>query len=327
MSLIKIRKEWELKEKLVTPEHIYLNRRSFLKSMGIFTAGAWGLMNGFITGRSNAASAITELHDTIPAVAGVYPAPRNPKYKVDRPLTDELTAASHNNFYEFTTTKSKVWTLTDKFKTKPWQIEITGHIKNKMTLDIDDLLKKLPIEERIYRFRCVEAWSMVVPWSGIPFKKLIELVEPTEKAKYIRMVTFNRPKEAPGMRSQPWYPWPYFEGLSMAEAMNELTMLVTGIYGHELPKQHGAPIRLVVPWKYGFKNIKSIVKIEFIEKQPSTFWNKLVPDEYDFTANVDPTVPHPRWSQATERDIGSGNRIPTLPFNGYEKFVGHLYKN
>ena len=191
--------------------------------------------------------------------------------------------------------------------------------------DLDDLVRRMPLEERLYRFRCVEAWAMAVPWTGFPMKALINEVQPKSSARYVRMVTFQRPEQAPGQKSQPWYPWPYFEALTMEEAMNELTLLGTGIYGHALPKQHGAPIRLVAPWKYGFKSIKSIVSIEFTDKQPPTFWNKLAPSEYDFWANVNPNVPHPRWSQATERLISTGERVPSQLYNGYGEYVAHLY--
>ena len=184
----------------------------------------------------------------------------------------------------------------------------------------------MPFEERVYRHRNVEAWSMVVPWTGFPLTALIDKVEPTSKAKFIRFVTFNKPDQAIGQKTQSWYPWPYYEALTMEEATNELTMLVTGIYGHAMPTQHGAPIRLVTPWKYGYKSIKSIVKIEFVRKQPATFWTTVAPSEYGFTSNVNPKIPHPRWAQATERDINTGERIPTRPYNGYEDYVGHLYK-
>ena len=260
------------------------------------------------------------------ASANLYPAVRNDAYPVYLPMTEEAVAAHYNNFYEFSAIKEKVHELVDDFVTEPWTIEITGHCARPGTYDVADLVKKFGLEERVYRLRCVEAWAMVVPWTGFPLNKLIEMVEPTAKAKHVRMFTVNRPDQAPGQKKQSWYPWPYFEGLTLEEARNELTMMVTGIYGHPLPKQHGAPIRLVVPWKYGYKSIKSVVKIELTSRRPDTFWETLAPREYDFWANVNPAVSHPRWSQATEQMIGSGKRVQTLKYNGYRKQVGHLYK-
>jgi len=197
-------------------------------------------------------------------------------------------------------------------------------VEKPMQIGVDDLLAKMPLEERLYRHRCVEAWSMAVPWSGFPMKALVDFAKPTSGAKYVHMRTFQMPKEAPGQR-QFWYPWPYVEGLTIAEATNELAFMVTGLYGKPLPKQNGAPLRLVAPWKYGFKNVKSIVSIDFTDKRPVTFWEKLQSSEYGFWANVNPEVPHPRWSQATEKPLGSDARIPTLLYNGYAEFVAGLY--
>lgn len=318
--LIKVPKGWEIPENRVTPESDYVSRRKFIKDVGLAGAGALTFINGcaWATGKG----VEEQLKE---AQAQKIDAPSNENFIVDAELTDEVVAASYNNFYEFTTTKDRVWKLVDKFQTRPWEIEITGQVENPMTVDIGDLVKKMPLEERIYRFRCVEAWAMVVPWIGFPMKELINLAQPKSSAKYVKMLTFLRPNEAP-QQKQGRLPWPYFEGLTVEEAMNELTLLVTGIYGHVLPKQHGAPIRLIVPWKYGFKSIKSIVSIEFTNRKPRTFWNTLAPREYDFWANVNPTVPHPRWSQATERMIGTGERRPTDMFNGYQSYVTHLYK-
>jgi sulfoxide reductase catalytic subunit YedY len=257
--------------------------------------------------------------------ARLYPAKRNEKYLLDRPPTDEAIAARYNNFYEFSFNKQRVSRLVEPFKTRPWQIEVTGLVKKPQTFEIDDLVRRMPLEERLYRHRCVEAWSMAVPWTGFPVKAFIDLVEPQSSAKFLRMVTFNKPNEAVGMLDDS-YPWPYFEGLTMAEATNELAFFVTGIYGHELTKQHGAPLRLATPWKYGYKSIKSIVRVEFLEQQPPTFWSTLVPHEYEFVANVDPAVPHPCWSQASERVLGTEERVPTLPYNGYADFVVSMYK-
>ncbi|RMF60446.1 MAG: protein-methionine-sulfoxide reductase catalytic subunit MsrP [Calditrichaeota bacterium] len=326
MALIKIPKGWELPEREVTPEDVYINRRRFLKTMGFSGLGAWGLLMGCLNKSSEAQPQVSDdVRRTIPKPAPPYLAPRNPKYTVDRPITTEEVAASYNNFYEFTTDKARVWRLAEKFETRPWEIEVTGHVHKKRTFDVDDLVRMFDLEERVYRFRCVEAWSMVVPWVGFPLKKLIDEVQPTSEAKYVRFVSFLRPEQAYGQKTERWYPWPYYEGLTMREATNELTLMVTGIYGHALPNQHGAPVRIITPWKYGYKSIKSIVRIEFVSKQPPTFWNDLVPHEYDFTSNVNPNVPHPRWSQASERVVDTNQRIPTLIYNGYAEYVAHLY--
>lgn len=319
MAFIHIKKDWALSERLATPENVYMNRRYFMKAMGLVGAGA---LIGATSGCEAAEDFVVEVPESMP---GLYPAKRNAKYTVDRALTPEKIAAQYNNFYEFTTDKARVHKLTGKFEIHPWQIEIAGEVEKPGVYDLDDLLKKMPLEERVYRFRCVEAWAMTVPWTGFPLKALIDQVQPKSGAKFLRMFTFNRPEQAPGIKGQSWYPWPYFEGLTMAEATNELTLLATGIYGHALPKQHGAPIRLVTPWKYGYKSIKSIVKIEFVKRQPPTFWNKLAPDEYDFYANVNPKVPHPRWPQASERLIDTGERVPTHMYNGYGDFVAQMY--
>ena len=213
----------------------------------------------------------------------------------------------------------------EKFRSTPLgESKYPALVEKPMTLDVDDLIKQMPLEERIYRFRCVEAWAMVVPWIGFPMKALLDKVQPKTDAKYVRMLTFLDPEMAPRQNSSR-LPWPYFEGLTLAEAMNDLTILTVGIYGHILPPQHGAPIRLIVPWKYGFKSIKSIVSIELTNQKPRTFWNTLAPGEYDFDANVNPNVPHPRWSQASERMIGTGERLPTMIYNGYGSSVAHLY--
>ncbi len=324
MPYIRVPKGWEMPERLTTPEDIYMNRRKFLKAMGF--AGA-----GLVVGCAGERPADGKEAGGRPparaskAPAGIYPAERNPAYTLNRALTDEAVAARYNNFYEFSHIKDRVWRLVDRFETRPWTVEVKGLVEAPRVYDVDDLLRRMPLEERLYRFRCVEAWAMAVPWTGFPFKSLIDEVQPRPSAKYVRMVTFLRPNQAPGQVEQHWYPWPYYEGLTIEEAMNELTLLVTGIYGHELPKQHGAPIRLIVPWKYGYKSIKSIVSIEFTDRRPPTFWNDAVPREYDFWSNVNPGVPHPRWSQATERLIDTGKRVPTQIYNGYADDVAHLY--
>jgi len=237
-------------------------------------------------------------------------------------LFDDIT--HYNNFYEFSTDKESVNPLSQNFKTSPWTVEVYGLVNKPKTYGIEDLLKNFTQEERIYRLRCVEAWSMVIPWNGFPLSKLLKEVEPTSDAKYVRFETVYRPEEMPGLGS-PFYVWPYQEGLRLDEAMNDLTILATGLYGQRMPNPDGAPIRLVVPWKYGFKSIKSIVKIELVSEQPTTLWSTASPDEYGFYSNVNPNRPHPRWSQATERRIGEFSRRPTLMFNGYAEQVAHLY--
>ncbi|MBI1954990.1 MAG: protein-methionine-sulfoxide reductase catalytic subunit MsrP [Acidobacteria bacterium] len=309
MSYIKIPKAWEIPEREATPEHIYLNRRKFLATMGVA-----------------AASQIFPRHLQA-ADNSLYPAKRNPRFQLDRPITDEKMVTRYNNFCEFSTEKEEVWQLVDRFKTEPWTIQVTGLVENSQTLDVSKLIRQIPLEERLYRHRCIEAWAMAVPWTGFPLKALIDRVQPKAEARYVRFVSFFRPEEAPGQKKQTSYPWPYYDTLTMAEAMNELTFLATGLYGHEIPKQNGAPTRLVVPWKYGFKSVKSIVSIEFLDSFPPkhlTFWHDVVPHNYDFAANVDPKAPHPRWSQATEKLIGTWQVRPTVLYNGYGEFVAYL---
>jgi len=259
----------------------------------------------------------------------LYPAETHPDFTeaaVERPITPPDRTLAYNNFYEFRTQKEKVWKLVERFDTRPWDVEVTGLVENGGTFGLEDLIREMPLEERVYRFRCVEAWAATVPWTGFPFRALVDKVQPTNEAKYVRLVTVMRPYQMVGIEEQPWYPWPYHEGLTIEEARNELAMLVTGVYGKPLPKQNGAPIRLITPWKFGFKNIKSIVEIEFTDEQPSTLWSEVSPDEYGFWANINPEVPHPRWSQASERLITTGERVPTRLFNGYEKWVAGLYE-
>ena len=320
MAYIKIPKGWEIPENQVTPESDYMNRRKFIKDLGIAGAGALSLF-----GTNAYAQADTVAKQLAPYQALPLEAEKNADYTVTRQMTDEIVAATYNNFYEFTSSKSTVWKRVERFKTRPWELKISGLVEKPMTLDVDELIKQMPLEERIYRFRCVETWAMVVPWIGFPMKALLEKVQPKASAKYVRMVTFLDPDIATQQRDRRM-PWPYFEGLTLAEAMNDLTLLVVGIYGHILPPQHGAPIRLIVPWKYGFKSIKSIVSIELTNRKPRNFWNVLLPGEYGFEANVNPNVPHPRWSQASEWMIGTRERHPTVIYNGYGESVARLYK-
>lgn len=332
MVMTKRLRGWEIPESEATPESAYLNRRRFLQ-------GAAGLAMGSMLGAAPAYADHSNETDPLitgkqehPPAADLYPATQNLLFKLDRPVTDERVAATFNNFYEFSgTSKTTIWKLVEHFKTHPWTIKVGGLVKQHTTYDIDNLVRKMPLEERLYRLRCVEAWAMAVPWTGFPMKAFIDLVQPLSSAKFVKMTTFMDPDNAPGQKPRfglfPSGPWPYTEALTMEEATNELTMLVTGIYGHPLPKQHGAPIRLITPWKYGFKSIKSIVSIEFVKDQPSTFWNTSIPHEYGLVANVNPAIPHRRWSQSSERIIGTDKeRRPTMLYNGYEKWVGHLYE-
>jgi sulfoxide reductase catalytic subunit YedY len=307
------RRGWEIPERLATPEHLLFNRRALLAATG---AAALSL-----SPKMALAQRIGDLPDP---TKDLYPASRNEKYTLDRPVTDEKINTNYNNFYEFGSTKS-VTKAAQALKLRPWTVKIDGMVEAPQQIGIDDLIRKMPLEERLYRHRCVEAWSMAIPWSGFPFAKLVELAKPLSSAKYVRMETFLDPSVAPAQK-QSWYPWPYVEGLTMAEATNELAFLVTGAYGKPVSKVQGAPLRLAVPWKYGFKSIKSIVRFNFTDQRPKSYWEALQASEYGFWANVNPQVPHPRWSQATEELIGRNERRPTLLFNGYAEYVGDLYK-
>lgn len=306
--LIKTRKSWEVSEAQATPEHLFLNRRSLL-------AGA-GAIGGALALPSLAGAAEDP-------TAGLYPAPRNEAFKLDRALTPEKVNANYNNFYEFGMSKN-VADATAALKTRPWSVKIDGLCNAPQEIAIDDLIKRMQIEERLYRHRCVEAWSMTIPWTGFPLSKIVALADPKPEAKYLRFETFKDAKMAPGQR-QVWYPWPYVEGVTLAEAKNDLAFMVTGAYGKPLLNQFGAPVRLALPWKYGFKSIKSIVRISFVAEQPKSYWEQLQASEYGFWANVNPAVPHPRWSQATEEVIGTGSRVPTQLYNGYAEQVAGLY--
>jgi sulfoxide reductase catalytic subunit YedY len=317
MNIIR-RRGWELPESCATPEHVFLNRRSFMAAAA--SAAGIGLSPELAL-----AQRVSDLGNLPDPTRDLYPAKRNEKYVLDRPLTDENANANYNNFFEFGSSKT-IAKAAQALKTRPWTIKIDGMVEKPFEIGIDDLIRKVGIEERLYRMRCVEAWSMTIPWSGFPMAKLVEMAKPLGSAKYVRMETFLDKSIAPGQR-QSWYPWPYIEGLTMAEATNELTLLVTGTYGKPAPKQHGAPLRLAVPWKYGFKSIKSIVRFSFTDKQPMGYWEELQSAEYGFWANVNPEVSHPRWSQASEEILGSGGeRKPTLLFNGYGEYVAGLYK-
>jgi sulfoxide reductase catalytic subunit YedY len=308
------RRPWHLPERLATPEALFLDRRRFV-------AGAAALALSPATIPVTAfAQRIADLPDPS---ASLYPFKRNEKYPLDRSITNESINLAYNNFFEFGSSKS-IAGAAQALKLRPWTVTLDGMVEKPQTFGIDELLARMPLEERLYRHRCVEAWSMAIPWSGFALAELVKLARPLSSAKYLRMETFHDKAVASGQR-QTWYPWPYVEGLTMAEATNELALLVTGAYGKPVSKQMGAPLRLAVPWKYGFKSIKSIVRFTFTDKQPKGFWELLLAAEYGFWANVNPDVPHPRWSQATEEDIGTGERRPTLKFNGYGEYVAGLY--
>lgn len=318
---VHIKKKWAISDNLATPESAYMQRREFLKGTALTTLATMGVLYG--CGPSSAPNVLSEIKWT-ELDKSIYPAKRNLTYELDRPITAEKIASTYNNFYEFGAEKIDPVHYAHKLNQRPWTVQVSGLVNKPMTFDIDDLLKSMPIEERVLRLRCVEAWAMAVPWTGFALSELLKRVEPKLEATHVRFETFYEPFTAHGQLAF-WEPWPYVEGLTIKEAMNELAFLATGIYGHPIPKQHGAPIRLVVPWKYGFKNIKSIVKIELVNYRPATFWNTLQGLEYDFTANVNPKIPHPRWPQTREKMIGSGDIHPTLLYNGYGDFVSYLY--
>ena len=292
------RRAWDLRDSDATPEHLVLGRRKLMAAAG---------MAGLI----------------LPAAARAQGAPRNAKYDPGREVTAERDATTYNNYYEFGTDKS-ISRAAQRLPVQPWTITIDGLVDAPKTIAFDDLMQKVSLEERIYRHRCVEGWAMTVPWTGFPLRDLVKIAAPTSAAKYVVMTTLADPKTMPGLRSSQ-FEWPYVEGVTMAEANNDLAFLATGMYGKTIPKQDGAPIRLVLPWKYGFKSVKSIVRVSFTDKQPTTFWEGIQPEEYGFWANVNPAVPHPRWSQATERLLGSDQRVPTQIYNGYGEQVASLY--
>jgi methionine sulfoxide reductase catalytic subunit len=310
------RRGWEIPEHLATPEPAFLNRRGFL-------GAAIGAAAVAAVPELASAQRMTDLPDP---TKDLYPLKRNEKFSLDRPITDEAVNIAYNNFYEFGSSKT-IAKAAQALKLRPWTVKLDGMVEKPQEIGLDDLIRRMPLEERLYRHRCVEAWSMAIPWSGFPLVKLVELARPLSSAKYLRMETFLDASVASGQR-QTWYPWPYVEGLTMAEATNELAFLVTGAYGKPVAKQMGAPLRLAVPWKYGFKSIKSITRFIFTDQRPKSFWEALQASEYGFWANVNPEVAHPRWSQATEELIGrNGERRPTLLFNGYGDYVAHLYKD
>lgn len=304
------RKGWEIPERLATPEHLFLNRRTLMT--GAAAIGPSAMLPSLALAQPKDPS------------AGLYPAPRNELYKLDRALTEESVTSRYNNFFEFGSTKF-IADAAQKLPIRPWTVKIDGLVEKPRDVDIDTLFKAMKLEERLYRLRCVEGWSMTIPWTGFPMRNLLDFARPLSGAKYVRMETFTDPKIAPGQR-QSWYPWPFVDGCTIEEAANDLSFMVTGAYGKPAANQFGAPLRIHQPWKYGFKAVKSIVRISFVAERPKGFWEALQPAEYGFWANVNPEVSHPRWSQATEEVLGTRERVPTLLFNGYGEFVADLYK-
>jgi sulfoxide reductase catalytic subunit YedY len=310
--LIRKPRGWELPEREATPESAVLGRRRVLGALGFGTIGA---LSGCAVGLG------ADVKPTPPPPP--LRATRDSRFSHDGKLTDEKQAGRYNNFYEFSQDKD-VWRHVEKLETRPWRVEVGGLVHKPRSYEIDDLLK-LPLEERLYRHRCVEAWYMDVPWIGFPLRQLLDASQPLARATHVRFVSLLNKEQMPGQKAS-WYTWPYYEALTLGEAMNELTLATVGIYGHELPKQHGAPLRVVVPWKYGYKGPKAVVKIELVEGQPHTFWNDQQPLEYSFVSNVNPQVPHPRWSQASERAIDGGPSRKTRLYNGYGEWVAQLYR-
>lgn len=353
MAHVHLRPDWHLPESAATDPTLYRSRREVVKALGLGTIALATLGAGCGTSGSSARGQIQETDvpddlraaftrnrspqsplDTIPfnAPRGGYPAPRNGEIPdPGRRLSQRNVASSYNNFYELRNTGDlkDCWRQSADYDPFPWTLEIAGEVQNPGRLDLEQILAEEALEERVYRHRCVEAWSLTVPWTGFPLSRLIERANPLSTASYVRFVSVDRPAQLPGQRMATWYEWPYFEALRMDEAMNELAFVVTGMYGEPLPKQNGSPLRLALPWKYGYKGPKAIVRMEFTRQRPPTFWNELQPLEYSWLSNVNPYVPHPRWTQATERFLFSSadspEMVPTLLFNGYEAQVGALY--
>ena len=308
--LIKSRPGWALPERAVTPESLYLNRRQLAKGLA-----AGSLLAAMPLGHL----AAEEERPT----ADLYPASRNEALSVDLPVTGKRFTGAYNNFYEFGSHKN-IWKAAQNLPISPWEVTIDGLVEQEIRIEAEDLIRRMPLEERVTRHRCVEAWAMTIPWTGFPLGKLVEFARPSPSAKFLVMQTFFDPEVARNQR-QGHFPWPYTEALTLAEATNDLALIVTGAYGRPMARQFGSPLRLAVPWKYGFKHIKSIVRFTFAAERPKTFCEDIGPTEYGFWANVNPEFSHPRWSQATERELGSGERVPTKLYNGYGEFVAHLY--
>ncbi|NND71457.1 MAG: protein-methionine-sulfoxide reductase catalytic subunit MsrP [Rhodothermales bacterium] len=337
MANIIIPPGWQSKDSESTSRSAYDSRRTFIKTLGL---GSIGVIGGwsYACSDEDRIREVVRVADrpdgplgTIPqdAPRAGLPADRNTLYKVgEREISDRIAASSYNNFYEFDGSSKEIWHLTDEYDPFPTVLKVRGEVEEEFEIDVFELIESMAIEERLYRFRCVEAWSLTVPWSGFPLAKLIERCRPTSKAEFVRFVSISDKKQMPGVANQPWYKWPYYEALRIDEAMNPVAFMATGMYGEPLPKQNGSPMRVVLPWKYGYKGAKAVREIEFTRRQPKTFWNDLAPSEYSFLSNINPNVPHPRWSQASERFISSlesVRRIPTTMFNGYGEWVGSMY--
>ena len=312
--LVRNRKGWQLAEGAATPESFFLDRRGFLAGLAGIALVPANAMHSESTGALP------------PAIARLYPARRNRKFRLDRPVSPEEVVTTYNNYYEFGDDKKSPAAAAQRLTTRPWTVEIAGLVERPFEIDRDDLVRKMPVEERLYRHRCVEGWSIAVPWTGFPLKALVDQARPLSSARYLRTVSFKRPSEAPA-QLEPWYPFPYFEAFRMDETRNDLAFVTIGMYGRELSKQNGQPLSIRMPWKYGFKSPKGIVRFEFTAEQPPTFWKSLSPNEYGFLSNVNPAVAHPRWSQATEKFFGPGGveQRATLPYNGYAEWVAEMY--
>lgn len=321
--LIKSPRGWERPLSQSTPESLFRNRRSLVKALAagpILAATPFAL-----SGCDDAPKVAAKPPEPDPS-AHLYPVSRNERYTLDRPITPAVLATSYNNYYEFGSSKSVVREA-QALPLRPWMVSIDGLVEKPIEIGVDELLQKMPLEERLYRHRCVEAWSMDVPWSGFALKALVDMAKPLSGARYLQMASFQNPEVAPGQKSS-WYPWPYVEGVTLAEATNELAFIATGAYGKPLPKQNGAPLRLTLPWKYGFKSAKGLVRFTFTDTRPVSFWERIQGREYGFWANVNPEVSHPRWSQASERVLGrDGGKVPTRLYNGYGEYVAQLYKD
>ena len=319
MSLIKNTPEWHIPENTTTPEDVYLNRRKFIRNMGNLGINALALymLPNFL--------ALSKVFAAKQDYSRPASNTENKLMNSMSRLTAENLVSRYNNFYEFGTNKSNVWRLSQKLPLDDWTITVEGLTNKTQVLDLEKIIKKMPLEQRIYRLRCVETWSAIIPWSGFPLRELLKVLEPSSTASYIKFKTFIDPNIAPGQKDRFWEPWPYVEGLSIAEAMHDLTFVAIGMYGHKLNPQNGAPIRLVLPWKYGFKSIKSISSIEFVKDPPKTFWQTVSPLEYDFLANVEPNVPYARWDQRFEILLGKTEKKKTKLYNGYAAQVANLY--
>jgi sulfoxide reductase catalytic subunit YedY len=314
------RRGWEIPESQATPEPLVLNRRALMAAAGAGTMLAPGAAEAQFWRRSEPADPWARTPAEVPDLPTAM---RNPRYRPERAITGEREPVTFNNFYEFGSNKD-IWPTALRMPTRPWTIKVDGMVEQPGEFGVDDLIRRVGVEERVYRLRCVEAWAMTVPWTGFELAKLLEIVRPLGSARYVRFETAQVQPYMVGLR-QSWYPWPHVEGCTIEEAANELTFMPVGLYGRPLPPQNGGPFRVVFPWKYGFKSGKSISRITLTDQRPKSFWETLQGSEYGFWANVNPEVPHPRWSQATERLIGSNERVPTRLFNGYGEFVAGLY--